>query len=146
MSKKMSAEMEQFLNSLKGADQLVIDMTAANAFLWATHFKLRGIDLFTAETWLPQQISFPIQLHKLLRDQQKQQFFSSATGLMVWLHTCRALTYPELRFIGREMWKELSKASDEANDLYIDMIIAMDLTRIEYAIGEDVPAGLETPE
>ena len=143
MSKKMADEMEHFLVSLKGSDQIALDLIAATTFMWAAFFKARGKDMFIAGAWLPQDKFFPLQLQNMLRDQQKAGNTSSATGLMVWLHSCRALLYPELRLSGREIWSELSKAGEEAHSAYFELIVVGDIPDIDQTIGDDVPIGLE---
>ena len=46
---------------------------------------------------------------RLIKQAQRRGNPVAASGLMVWLHSLRALNAPELRDGGREMWAELSR-------------------------------------
>jgi hypothetical protein len=39
---------------------------------------------------------------------------AQAVGAIVWLHTLRALSIPELRYLGRQMWQQLQRGQSLA--------------------------------
>ena len=49
------------------------------------------------------------QLNRTIAKFQKEGAPHMAVGLMVWLHTIRAATTPEIRLMARQMWGELSR-------------------------------------
>ena len=59
-----------------------------------------------------------IQFHlgRLVRQLQKMDKTAEAAGAMVWLHSMRALAFPEIRSLGRQMWKELQRGIPHAPD------------------------------
>jgi len=48
-------------------------------------------------------------LNKKIQELQRNQQFQDATGYMVWLHTLRAATTPEVKLKGRKMWGQLRR-------------------------------------
>jgi hypothetical protein len=61
---------------------------------------------------------------------QADKRFVDATAAMVWVHTLRALCFPEIRYLGREMWRQLERgrehllpaleAADASPDVYVE--------------------------
>ena len=49
------------------------------------------------------------QLSRFTRRAQRHGYFALAGGLLVWLHSVRALNIPDLRGLGRTHWSELSR-------------------------------------
>ena len=39
-----------------------------------------------------------------IKELQKNSLEAQATGLMVWVHSLRSVSFPENRILGREMW------------------------------------------
>jgi hypothetical protein len=71
----------------------------------------------------------------MIREFQKIGQPSDAAGTMVWLHSMRALAFPELRELGRDMWNELQRGFPYVSDA---------LSAIEALTGNPLPAGTGT--
>ena len=142
-------ESESFLRSLRGADQGVIDMVSAAQMTWAAFYAdpNRSKNLYEMESWINADLTFPVGLGSSIRDLQKQKATSSVPGLMVWLHSARALFEPELRLGGRQIWAELAEATDEAESLAFDMCAASGRASPRMAFDRTrIPRGLESLE
>ena len=134
-------EFERFFVSLQGADTDVIDSILGTAMFWAAIYKNKGIDLYGMEEWLMDELLFPTELNRLIKVQQKQGTMIAATGIMVWLFSARALLYPEMRLGGRNLWGQLSRASERSEMIALASCSAMglhspwiDRTRIPYGL------------
>ena len=136
-------EVESFLRSLRGAEQGVIDLVCGAQMYWAAFYAApqRAKDLYFMENWILEQSFFPVELGSNIRALQKQGTTSSVPGLMVWLHSSRALLTPELRLSGRMLWAELVKASGEAEQLAYEMCgvggydpLPFDRTRVPFGL------------
>lgn len=57
-----------------------------------------------------------------------------ALGTMVWLHSMRAITFPEIRIFGREMWQQLERGFPRAGEAS---------ESFESPTGEPLPADIE---
>ncbi len=121
-------EAQRFLDSLRGAEDGVVDMASATAMYWAAYYQAKGTDLYEMEAWIEDKLLFPMELGSGIKELQKSGSSASAVGLMVWLHSARALMYPELRMLGRDIWSELVKASEEADDMADEMVSAAQST------------------
>jgi hypothetical protein len=113
--KSQRDEVERFLVSTRGADTEVVDMIHGYTMFWAAFYSDLSIDLYNLEDYLPNNLLFPAQLVKHIKLQQSENNQPSATGLMVWLYSARALMYPELRLSGRQLWGELSRSTFRAD-------------------------------
>jgi hypothetical protein len=72
------------------------------------------------------------RVSRLVRKYQTHSEYIDAAGAMVWLHTLRSLTTPELRDLGRQMWQELQRGFPHTSDA---------LARIETATRRASPPG-----
>lgn len=139
---QQSYEAERFLVSLEGGDTVVIDMVLGTAMFWAEFYKNKGIDLYSMEEWLLNKPLFPLELNKIIKRLQKQGTEASATGVMVWLFSARALMYPEQRLSGRKIWEQLSRASLLSERIALEQCAAMGMLS-PYIRPYRVPNGLE---
>lgn len=134
-------EATRFLDSLRGADIGVIDMISAQAIYWANFYYAEGLDLYDMEGWIMSNMMFPAQLVSNIKTLQRDGSMSNV-GLQVWLHSSRALLYPELRVFGRDIWAELAKATPDARAMADEMHMQTRLLP-EYLDPQKVPSGLE---
>lgn len=73
---------------------------------------------------------------------QKDRRPEAAVGAMTWLHSSRAILYPEIRLYGHQIWAELAKATDEAE--YLAGVMAANAGVAPFLEDREyVPAGLE---
>lgn len=141
-ARTMADDADRFLISLKGADQQALDVILAAAMHWAAYYDKKGRDLYRMEEWIHSNIAFPMELVATIKAMQRQGTPASATGLMVWLHSARAVIYPDIRLYGRQIWAELAKSTDESDFLAVDMATASGVS--SYLPSRfDVPLGLE---
>ncbi|WP_103224039.1 hypothetical protein [Roseibium marinum] len=137
-------EADNFLVSLKGADQLALDVVSAATMSYAAYFEAKGRDVYRMALWIEdkEQMMFPLEIGQMIKAQQKQKTTSSTPGLMVWLFSARALLEPQLRLSGRDIWSQLSKSSEESEVLASEMCVAMNLSHSPFD-RHLVPIGLE---
>ena len=138
----MRDEATRFLNSLTGADQEALDAISASTMFWHTSYQRKGLDLYDMGSWIIDDIAFPIELNKLIKALQRDGNPASTVGLQVWLHSARALTYPDQRIYGRNIWNELTKATEEAEELAEELCEAVSYDLMEHD-RKRVPVGLE---
>lgn len=137
-------ELEHFLEGLRGADSDDIGLIVACATDWRHRLAVGGCDLRFPAVCLLSDSTITFKLVKQIQALQKQGLPHLAVGLMVWVHSLRAMTRPELRRLGREMWKELSRGFDCAEEKAIG---AASLIGVKYRTDDCdcIPDGL-TPE
>ena len=114
--KSQRDEVDRFLISTRGADTEVVDLILGYTMFWAAFYADLSKELYVLEDWIQEDLMFPVQLGKHIRIQQAARNAPSATGLMVWLYSARALMYPELRLSGRQLWSELSRSTDGSEE------------------------------
>jgi len=113
-SKAQSDEAQHFLQMLKGANTDVIAETSARAILAAAVFEERtGNSLFQVAFWADEKTSTVVQLAAEIKKFQREGKPQHAVGFMVWLHTVRAATFPELKAVARQIWDELDRAPSD---------------------------------
>lgn len=108
------ADLDRFLASLRGmADDEIaslVAMAAISRIVMRRHNHLPDWSLAIVPAHRqPEQARIQWKVSGAIRDMQSQGMTPEAAAAMVWLHSLRALTTPELRFLGREMWLELQR-------------------------------------
>jgi hypothetical protein len=66
-------------------------------------------DQFLHVTTDPRQAIAQLAVSDLVRRYRREGRLAEAAGAMVWLHSLRALSTPDLRLLGRQMWRELQR-------------------------------------
>jgi hypothetical protein len=136
-------EASRFLESLRGADQAVLDMSLATAMYWACFYLAkRNKNLYEMAIWIDGEMLFPMTLISDIKALQRNGTPASAVGLHVWVHSARALLYPELRLLGRNIWSELGKADLKCRDITVAVCQQAGIFPI-FVDPTLVPAGLE---
>lgn len=122
-------DMERFISGLKGADsnELAMLLVLGNS----TRLRLIEQDLIppgALDYSIPRVGDIgikcdmcPIQINGYIKQAEKQETQSLAAACMIWLHSVRALNDPELRFLGQEMWDELSRGFPNIEDAFDDL-------------------------
>ncbi len=107
--KNATKDLNSTLLILKGQDDIEVAMIVASALTLRINLRRGGQPLDDAldpgsgmsemerDFYLPQLI----KMHNVF---VKEDMLASAAGVKVWLHSLRAMIYPELRVLGREMW------------------------------------------
>lgn len=132
--KAVTEDVARFLSILKGSDDREIAMVVAMATIM--RIKLRALgrlkdSIFDIGGNLAEQASAQFFLSQILKECQNNRQFSESSGLMVWLHTLRSFTYPEIRSLGREMWQELLRGFP---------LVTQTLNTIENELGGKFPS------
>lgn len=55
-----------------------------------------------------------------IRKQQSLGGVAAATAMMIWHQSMRALVYPEITYLGKEMWRELRRGFSCAAELWYE--------------------------
>ena len=106
----MKEEIENYILSLQG----MTDEELGWLIVHATHsrnkiYESEDVDLLDPIVAVSQDRRLIIKINKLVRRNQEEKLLSDAAALMVWLHTLRAVSEPELRIFGKKMWGELKR-------------------------------------
>lgn len=109
-SNKQREEMTHFVSLLKGMDGSEIGAVLAVATHVRHQLEAQGHHPMDPVAYTAINPEFPLLLSRTAIAIQKQQNRGQdAAAFMVWLHTARAAVRLELRGIGRELWRELSR-------------------------------------
>tara|TARA_R110000851_G_scaffold218100_1_gene371029 strand:- start:132 stop:629 length:498 start_codon:yes stop_codon:yes gene_type:complete len=110
----MRDDLERFARSLEGASS----QEAADVLMMATLVRLQleksgqlqpsDLSLMSSNGSMEADL-LPLKINRFISDLQKQGKKELAAGAMVWLHTARVVVNPELRLLGRAMWRELQR-------------------------------------
>jgi hypothetical protein len=113
----MANDLERFIRMLKGAD----DSAIALLLVVANKFRLELIEMgeipeaaldlriYRDEQTQMECDTCTIKLIRRIGQFQQLNEPANATGLMLWVHSIRALNVPEIRFLGKEMWREIDR-------------------------------------
>lgn len=120
-TRSQRAELAEFISRLHAMDGSEIGLIVACAtnhrHVLATH---NGWDLLNPATLEIADPMIALKLGDIVRSLQGKGRPELAAGTMVWLHTVRAASNLDLRQSGREMWRELSRGFDHAEEAAVD--------------------------
>ena len=107
-------DLERFVYSLRGQSGAELGTLLVVAASVRIALRQSGVlpDELVKVTPDPQQAAAQLAVAQLVRRYQSKDRLEEAAGAMVWLHTMRALSIPELRLLGRQMWRELARGHD----------------------------------
>lgn len=119
-------DLERFLLSLEGMSDEELGYLVGLASVLRCNFRRLGFLPDAAiGVGLPlpreEQANALWELSKLVRALQSENQLTDAGGAMVWLHTLRALKFPELRSLGRKMWRELARGFPHVEEAFEQM-------------------------
>ena len=143
-------DLERFVTSLRGQSDEELGMLVATATVLRINFRAAGYlpdNAIGVGMPLDEEEFSLVQLKysRLVHSFQKEKMFADAAGGMVWLHTLRAFAYPELRLLGRMMWKELERGFSYALIMFDDIeeLKGISLPQEARYSYEFIPPGLE---
>jgi hypothetical protein len=117
-----TVDIDRFIAGLKGANKVELGLILLVAAHWRNTYKERlGIDLSDPIEEEMKDASFKINLNRQIAGLQGTPNQFLAPGLMVWLHSARACTIPEVRYKGKEMWSLLMKGLDHITEAEITL-------------------------
>jgi hypothetical protein len=146
-------DLQRCILGLKGASDQEVGMAVANATVIRLNFRAGGklpdvvLDLSVRRDDEIRKICDFTQLNlsEAVKYFQKMNQGGDAFGVMIWLHSVRALNIPEVRLFGRQMWRELQRGFPFASAALDDLRL---ITRKPFPIGTEeqltfIPRGLE---
>jgi hypothetical protein len=131
-----TADLERFLVALKGMSDQELGSVVAMAAILRMELRHQGLFPDTAldiASTLPESEQKAVRsaMSGLALNLQKKNHPSTGAAI-VWLHTLRALQFPELRSLGRQMWGELERGFPHVFDAF---------RFLEEATGQSLPLG-----
>ena len=120
-AKAAREDIERFILGLKGSSDEEMGFVVAQATFIRLRFRADNLlpdAALGVGSPLPEDQRMQVQnfLAQMVSDFQSEAGGQAATnaasfslGTMVWLHSMRAFTYPEIRLFAREMWQQLER-------------------------------------
>jgi hypothetical protein len=107
-------DLQRFVDSLRGQSDGELGAVIVVAAVVRVAVKKTGQlpDELLQITDDPQQAVARGGMVQLALRYQRANRLAEATGAMVWAHSLRALCFPEVRYLGREMWRQLQRGQD----------------------------------
>jgi hypothetical protein len=87
---------------------------------------------------------FPLFLSRVTNEFKKKRQDQDAAAYMIWTHTARAGVRLELRSLGRELWRELSRGFPHVEESAHSFFLLSGI-RLNISFAQQFPSGL-TPE
>lgn len=110
--------LQQFVATLRGQSQSEIATLVAVAAIFRMRLRESGHlpDDVLRVTAIDEYERVMVQqrISRLVRSCQWRNEYIDAAGAMIWLHTLRSLSIPELRSLGRQMWQQLERGFQDA--------------------------------
>ena len=141
---KQVKELSSFVDNLRAADGSELGMVVACATNWRHELGQDGWDLLEPSLCLATDPMITFRLTKAIQKLQHDGRPELAVGLMVWVHTLRASTRLQLRSLGRDMWRELSRGFPHVDEAAVGTFRIMG-TAFDTRNSDQFPSGL-TPE
>jgi hypothetical protein len=101
-----------------------------------------GIDLMNPDEALGKNKMLAVHLGGQVREAQKSSLYNSANGFKVWVFTIRSVMHAELRPIGLEIWRQLSRGLPHVYGLAKEVSDRTGYENDLTGLGQ-VPAGFE---
>jgi hypothetical protein len=116
-------DLERFVESLRGQSDKEVGAIVAMAAVVRVALRQSGVlpDELLQVSADPEQVMAQIAVAKAVLRYQSEKRYEEATGALVWLHSLRALSTPEIRRLGREMWRQLGRGQLHALTVLQDM-------------------------
>jgi hypothetical protein len=116
-------DLESFIESLRGQTAEELSALVALAAVMRMVMRDCGVlpDHMLQITTAPEQALTQLAVSRLVQRYQAEKRFTEASGAIVWLHTLRALSAPELRLLGRQMWQQLERGQLNAPQAVEDL-------------------------
>ena len=141
--KKQAKELKSFVENLRAADGSELGMVVACATNWRHELRQDGWDLLAPSLCLATDPMITFRLIKAIQKLQHDDRPELAVGLMVWVHTLRALTRLQLRSLGRDMWRELSRGFPHVDEAAVGAFAIMG-TKFDTRNSDQFLSGLTT--
>ncbi len=148
--KAAQEDIERQINMLRGMDSYEVGTVLASATFSRLFLEKHGavpqgaFDL-SVERDQKKCDFFQLDLNRLIKEKQKLGAYPDAAGVMILLHTVRALNMPEIRILGRVMWGELERGMDYAAEVLPSLFDVYDIPYFDADLQSvrQIPPGLE---
>ncbi|MCR9128116.1 MAG: hypothetical protein NXI12_01195 [Alphaproteobacteria bacterium] len=115
-------DIQNWVDSLRGSDGHELGFVVAQASEYRHVLLESGINLLRPSIEAELDPNLTGRLSRQIVDLQKQGRQVAAPGLMVWVHSLRAVQVAEIRYLGREMWGHLSRGFPFAHEAAFDFL------------------------
>ena len=116
-------EAQGLSDKLAQAKPHIVDSHAAAARFWAAFYLAAGQDLQKVIDWPPATVArFCTTAQTKIANLRKQREYDSSNGLVIWLHTARAVTEPRIAPAVREIWQLLLAAGPNVDAMTQDLL------------------------
>jgi hypothetical protein len=145
-------DLERFVASLRGMSDLELATLVVIATAVRMSLRMNGQapdEAYGLTNFPPrEQATVQLTVSTLVRKFQTTERPAYASGAMVWLHTLRAGSMPELSLLCRQMWGELSRGFPHVAEAIEDMVASTGNALPPEVAQESlfVPPGLEPAE
>lgn len=142
---QQSKEMTDFINRIAVQDGPDLGMPLALAYGFRNDVRARsGLDMLFPSAVLMTDPMAVVTLVKSVKRHQSDGNLVLAAGLLIWVHSLRAMADHNLRPFGRRMWGELARGFPHI-DRGAALVFSMTATRLDLTGKGVFPDGL-TPE
>lgn len=121
-------EMTRYINYLRGGDDDDVSMILLFATLARENLLPQNYEEQCLSSRLgggppdpDTALQFQGELLRTYKQLQRANDLEMASALAVWVHTNRAFCYPEVRYLGRELWAQLSRGFPHLESCANDM-------------------------
>ncbi|MCZ0964328.1 hypothetical protein [Paracoccus benzoatiresistens] len=137
-------EAQALAEKLAAAKPHHVDSHAAAARFWAASYLSEGKNLYELSHWKADAVSrFAATVQARVAGLRKKREYDSSDGLVIWLHTARAVTETRVAPAVRDIWQHLMDAGPNADFMVRELIQDAGLPADK---GRRVPVGFEVKE
>jgi hypothetical protein len=137
-------EAQALADKLATAKPHHVESHAAAARFWAASYLSDGMDLYEVSHWKADAVSrFAATAQTRIAALRKKREYDSSDGLVIWLHTARAVTESRVAPAVRDIWQHLMDAGPNADAMAQELIHD---TGLPADRGRRIPAGFAAEE
>ena len=134
------ADAQAVADRLASAKRHVVDSYAATAWFWAASLQAEGQDPYAIASWPPAAVArFVTAAQTRIAALRKKRDYDLSDGLVVWLHTARAVKEPRISPPVKEIWQMILNAGPNAETMATEMMAEAGLPA---ALVRMAPAGI----
>ena len=116
-------EAQALCDKLATAKPHFVESYAAAAQFWAATYFADGQNLHELTLWKPAAIArFVTMTQTRIAALRKKRDYDSSDGLVIWLHTARAVIEPRIAPAVREIWQHILNAGPNADAMAQDQM------------------------
>ena len=116
-------EAQAVADKLAEAKPHIVESYAAAAQFWAASYLVAGQNLHELSLWTPATVArFITTAQTKIAVLRKKREYDSSDGLVIWLHTARAVTEPRIAPAVREIWHHVMAAGQNADAMAHDLL------------------------